>query len=155
MRFHRCFTLPLPLRCPPQRSAADPWAVNEGRQTMRARRVAFGLLLAALALAATASAQQSAKSKPAAVKRLEAVNFISTCRFSHRAPDDPIVFPGHPAVSHDHSFVGNTTTDAFSPLSSLRAGSTTCRRQGENAGHRMPTLADDAPPAAPLRAERH
>src|SRR5437868_3585687 len=142
MRFHRRFTLPLPLRCPPQRSAADPWAVNEGRQTMRARRVALGLLLAALALAATASAQQSAKGKPAAMKRLEAVNFVSTCRFSHRAPDDPIVFPGNPGFSHDHSFVGNTTTDAYSTLASLQDGSTTCRRAGDRAGYGMPTLAE-------------
>jgi hypothetical protein len=30
------------------------------------------------------------------------VNFISACSFSHRAPDDPIVFPGKPGLSHDH-----------------------------------------------------
>ena len=87
---------------------------------MRAWRLALGLLLAALGLAATASAQQLDSGKRGATaKKLEAVNFISTCRFSHRAPDDPIVFPGHPGFSHDHSFVGNTSTDAFSTLWSL------------------------------------
>jgi hypothetical protein len=119
---------------------------------MRARRLTLGLLLAALGLAATASAQQAAGKKPTPLKRLDAVNFVSTCRFSHRAPDDPIVFPGHPGFSHDHSFVGNTTTDAFSTLDSLRAGSTTCRRAGDKAGYWMPTLADNATPVNPIGA---
>ena len=39
------------------------------------------------------------------------VNFVSVCRFSHRAPDDPIVYPGQPGLSHDHSFV--TTSPHF------------------------------------------
>jgi hypothetical protein len=54
--------------------------------------------------------------------------------------DDPIVYPGQPGVSHDHSFVGNTTTNAYSTLQSLRAGSTTCKRDGETAAYWMPTL---------------
>src|SRR5207249_7599696 len=106
--------------------------------------------------AATASAQQLDKGKRGAmVKRAGGVNFVSTCRFSHRAPDDPIVFPGHPGFSHDHSFVGNTTTDAFSTLASLQAGSTTCRRIGDKAGYWMPTLADNATPVGPNVATVH
>jgi hypothetical protein len=54
--------------------------------------------------------------------------------------DDPIVFPGRPGLSHDHTFVGNATTDAFSTLRSLRAGATTCRRAGDTAAYWMPTL---------------
>jgi hypothetical protein len=54
--------------------------------------------------------------------------------------DDPIVFPGSPGMSHDHSFVGNATTNAFSTLGSLRAGSTTCRRSQDTAAYWMPTL---------------
>jgi hypothetical protein len=120
---------------------------------MRARRLALGLVVAALGLAATASAHQLGKGKPGAmIKRAGGVNFVSTCRFSHRAPDDPIVFPGHPGFSHDHSFVGNTTTDAFSTLASLQAGSTTCRRIGDKAGYWMPTLADNDTPVAPIGA---
>ncbi len=114
---------------------------------MRARTFALGLFVAGLGLAATASAQQV---KP--MKKLKAVNFISACKFSHRAPDDPIVFPGHPGFSHDHTFVGNTTTDAFSTLESLQAGSTTCRRAGDKAAYWMPTLADNATPVDPIRA---
>ena len=118
---------------------------------MKARRPVVGLALAALGLAAAASAQQG-KQKPAAMKKLDAVNFVSTCRFSHHAPDDPIVFPEHPGFSHDHSFVGNTTTDAFSTLDSLQAGSTTCRRAGDTAAYWMPTLADNATPVTPTGA---
>jgi hypothetical protein len=71
---------------------------------------------------------------------LQGVNFVGNCGFSHRAPDDPIVAPNRPGASHDHSFVGNTTTNAFSTLRSLRAGTTTCRRPGETAAYWAPTL---------------
>jgi hypothetical protein len=56
------------------------------------------------------------------------------------AMDDPIVYPGQPGASHDHSFVGNVSTDAFSTLQTLRGAATTCRRQGETAAYWMPTL---------------
>jgi hypothetical protein len=67
------------------------------------------------------------------------------------AMDDPIVYPRQPGASHDHSFVGNTTTNAFSTLRTLRAGSSTCKRAGETAAYWMPTLLLDGqmvPPAA-------
>jgi hypothetical protein len=60
------------------------------------------------------------------------------CNFSHQASDDPIVFPGQPGASHLHQFFGNTTTNAFSTLSSMRAGSTTCKLAGDTAGYWFP-----------------
>src|SRR5262249_56621631 len=60
-------------------------------------------------------------------------DFVGSCAFSHMAMDDPIVYPRQPGASHDHSFVGNTTTNAFSTLRTLRAGSSTCKRDGETA----------------------
>jgi len=83
---------------------------------------------------------------------LQGVNFVSACGFSHRAMDDPIVFPGRPGLSHDHTFVGNATTDAFSTLRSLRAGATTCRRAGDTAAYWMPTLLVDGQPVEPRGA---
>jgi hypothetical protein len=74
------------------------------------------------------------------LRHLAGVNFVSTCRFSHRAGDDPIVFPGLAGVSHDHSFVGNVSTNAFSTLSTLRAAQTTCLRPNDTAAYWMPTL---------------
>ena len=86
-------------------------------------------------------AHTSEAARPAPnVRALQGVNFVGSCMFSHAAKDDPIVIPGFPGLSHDHTFVGNTTTNASSTLSSLRAGSTTCKRNGETAAYWMPTL---------------
>ena len=74
------------------------------------------------------------------LRQLQGVNFIGSCAFSHMAMDDPIVYPRQPGASHDHSFVGNTTTNAFSTVRTLRAGSSTCKRDGETAAYWMPTL---------------
>jgi hypothetical protein len=74
------------------------------------------------------------------VRQLQGVNFVGSCTFSHMNMDDPIVYPRQPGASHDHSFVGNSTTNAFSTLRTLRAGSTTCKRAGETAAYWMPTL---------------
>jgi len=74
--------------------------------------------------------------------RLRGVNFVSGCRFSHRNNDDPIVFPGRPGLSHDHTFIGNNTTNASSTLDTLRTGSSSCRRAGDTAAYWVPTLID-------------
>jgi hypothetical protein len=84
---------------------------------------------------------------------LQGVNFVSACGFSHRLPDDPIVHPRHTGMSHDHSFVGNTTTNAFSTRGSLLKGSSTCRRPGDTAAYWMPTLLLDGKPVEPLGAQ--
>jgi hypothetical protein len=99
------------------------------------------VLPAACALTATLAAivSTTAHGAPAAPP-LKGVNFISVCGFSHRAPDDPIVLPRQPGLSHDHTFVGNTSTDAFSTPARLRAAGTTCRRPADTAAYWMPTL---------------
>jgi hypothetical protein len=73
-------------------------------------------------------------------RMLRGVNFVSGCRFSHRNNDDPIVYPGMAGLSHDHTFIGNNTTNAFSTLDTLRAGSSSCRRAGDTAAYWVPTL---------------
>jgi Domain of unknown function (DUF1996) len=83
---------------------------------------------------------------------LQGVNFVGNCGFSHRAPDDPIVAPNRPGASHDHTFVGNTTTNAFSTLRTLRRGATTCRREGETAAYWAPTLIVDGKAVEPAGA---
>ena len=67
-------------------------------------------------------------------------NFVSVCRYTHSNQDDPIVFPGAPGATHHHDFFGNTTTNASSTYQSLRAGSTTCRIQGDTAAYWAPSL---------------
>ena len=88
------------------------------------------------------------------VKRLDlrGVNFVENCRFSHAAPDDPIVFPGKSGASHDHTFVGNRSTSASSTYESLRAAPTSCRRADDKAGYWVPTLLQNGTPVYPLAA---
>jgi len=78
--------------------------------------------------------------------------FASSCGFSHRAPDDPIVFPGRPGWSHDHTFVGNASTSAFSTPGSLRSAHTTCQRPGDTAAYWAPTLFAGSTAIVPLGA---
>jgi hypothetical protein len=118
----------------------------------------FAFVLSSLALAAATAVGAWAGSGPpssgsrASMAQLRGVNFVETCRFSHRAPDDPIVAPSRPGASHDHSFVGSTSTSAFSTLQSLRRASTTCERAGDTAAYWMPTLIVDGQPVAPMGA---
>lgn len=67
--------------------------------------------------------------------------FAVVCGFSHRNTDDPIVFPGQPGRSHDHTYFGARSTDAFSTPAGLReAGRTTCRLRADTAAYWAPTL---------------
>jgi hypothetical protein len=91
--------------------------------------------------------------------QLRGVNFVSGCRFSHRNTDDPIVYPGQPGKSHDHTFIGNDSTDAFSTLASCRVRASSCRRPGHRR-LRVPTLISASgqmilPRAATVYYRRH
>jgi hypothetical protein len=81
--------------------------------------------------------------------------FLSVCTLSHTASDDPIVHPGETGASHQHEFFGNTTTDADSTLTSLRAGGTTCRIRADTAAYWVPTLYDDGARVAPLKVNAY
>jgi hypothetical protein len=77
--------------------------------------------------------------------------FAVTCGFSHRNQDDPIVFPRQPGRSHDHTYFGARSTDAFStPASLRRAGRTTCRLPADTAAYWAPTLLVRGEPVEPL-----
>jgi Domain of unknown function (DUF1996) len=80
--------------------------------------------------------------------------FAVVCDFSHRNDDDPIVHPGHPNLSHNHTYFGNRTTNAFSTPASLRAsGRTTCGRLGvDTAAYWAPTLFVNSRAIRPLGA---
>lgn len=120
--------------------------------------VAAGALALAVAAimgpAALAGKPQAGDERAAAASRadLVGVNFVESCRFSHRAPDDPIVFPGQPGASHQHTFVGNRSTNAFSTFATLRSGGTTCLRQDDTAAYWAPALYRGAEPVLPLGA---
>jgi hypothetical protein len=67
-------------------------------------------------------------------------SFIADCPFTHRAPDDPIVHPGHKGASHMHDFIGNPTTNAFSTLRSLLGAEDRCSRPADRSAYWVPTL---------------
>jgi hypothetical protein len=110
------------------------------------------LATAVVVAGAWAGSGPPASGRKAGMAELRGVNFVSACRFSHRAPDDPIVAPGRPGASHDHSFVGSRSTNAFSTLQSLRRSASTCMRPGDTAAYWMPTLLVDGKPVEPLGA---
>jgi Domain of unknown function (DUF1996) len=106
------------------------------------------IVLSSLALAAVPSAAAvptGSDSRPGARAfapfHAGAGYFAVACGFSHRNRDDPIVYPREPGLSHDHTYFGNTATDAFSTLASLRrSGRTTCRFRADTAAYWAPTL---------------
>jgi len=81
--------------------------------TTRAVAILAGLVVALAIAGGGAVASGKAPVAPT-IAGFDDVNFVSLCRFSHTAPDDPIVFPAQPGLSHDHTFFGNTTTSADS-----------------------------------------
>jgi hypothetical protein len=114
----------------------------------RNARLAAGLV--AVAVAAVPASVSGARA--AAPPSLNGVNFISVCAYSHHAQDDPIVLPRQPGLSHDHTFVGNTSTDAFSTPATLGAAGTTCRRRADTAAYWAPTLLVRGDPVLPTTA---
>jgi Domain of unknown function (DUF1996) len=105
---------------------------------------ALGLSLAALVLPAAAAGSGH---------KLHGNNFFANCRFSHMNHDDPIVFPGHRGLSHDHTFFGNSSTNASSTLASLRRGTTTCKPSADKAAYWIPTLYRDGRVVRPAKAQ--
>jgi Domain of unknown function (DUF1996) len=104
------------------------------------------------AVAALAAGVCVASASPGVEKRGRVVNFLAFCDVSHTSNDDPIVHPREPGRSHQHTFFGNTSTDAFSTLRSLRAAGTTCGRRDETAAYWVPTLFKEGRPVRPRKA---
>lgn len=69
----------------------------------------------------------SANQFPATSAEPNSGQFRTVCYTTKYNWDDPIVYPGQPGKSHLHVFAGNDGIDAFSTLTSLRAGGSTCR----------------------------
>src|SRR6476659_6781303 len=114
---------------------------------MRATSPSRVCLVACVVGIATFLAASSGAAPP-----LRGVNFISVCGFSHRGTDDPIVLPRQPGFSHDHTFIGNTSTDAFSTPARLRSADTTCKRQADRAAYWTPTLFVGGQAVVPITA---
>jgi Domain of unknown function (DUF1996) len=81
--------------------------------------------------------------------------WIVSCRFSHSAPDDPIVFPGAGGASHLHDFLGARSTDEHSTAETLRAGGTTCTTAGDASAYWVPALYRRGRHVPPTATTRH
>lgn len=122
---------------------------------MRARVLVIalaGLVLVGVASSALATPPGHDSRGDVSRADLRGVNFVESCRFSHQGPDDPIVFPGKPGASHQHTFVGNRTTNAFSTFGSLRSGRTSCARAADTAAYWVPALYQGATLVLPRAA---
>ncbi|WP_406108861.1 DUF1996 domain-containing protein [Micromonospora globbae] len=80
---------------------------------------------------------------------IRVAEFPADCGFSHRLPDDPIIFPGLPGASHMHSFFGSTVTNAHTTLPDLLNSTTTCNPGVDTSSYWVPTLYRNNVPVEP------
>ncbi|GAA2592043.1 hypothetical protein GCM10010399_23250 [Dactylosporangium fulvum] len=90
--------------------------------------------------AADTAAFFARKPRPITNNPVKVPEFNAQCTVSHHGSDDPIVFPGLAGASHNHTFIGNKTTDANSTTESLFAGTTTCNPADDHSAYWIPTL---------------
>jgi hypothetical protein len=117
--------------------------MEEGSHRYWQVRLLVVLLVGVAAVAAGAVALMRAPSPTASAQEVpinDDPSFGVRCDFSHRNNDDPIVHPNNPGAAHRHDFFGNTSTDAFSTLESLRAAGTTCARAADKSAYWIPTV---------------
>jgi hypothetical protein len=81
--------------------------------------------------------------------------FVADCAFSHRAPDDPIVFHGMPGWSHSHDFFGNGSTAASSTLRSLRRSGGNCLPADDRSAYWTPTLSRQGRALKPVQFQAY
>jgi hypothetical protein len=120
---------------------------------MRIRLLLLALAAAALVAASASGGDSRPPTALSDLTQFDDVSFITVCRFSHFKPDDPIVLPKFPGLSHNHTFFGNQSTNAFSTLSTLSKAATTCQRPEDRASYWAPTLILDGKNVTPDEAE--
>ena len=78
--------------------------------------------------------------------------FVVLCSSTHRNNDDPIVFPGEAGRSHNHTFIGNRSTDADSTPASLRDATSAarCGPRTDASAYWFPTLFEFGRAVRPL-----
>lgn len=80
---------------------------------------------------------------PGPVPHAQYQEMHANCAVTEHLGDDPIVFPGRPGASHNHTFVGNTATNANSTAATLLTGRTSCQDGADESGYWFPTLYRD------------
>jgi hypothetical protein len=70
--------------------------------------------------------------------------FAANCTVTQRRDDDPIVFPGQPGASHNHTFIGNRRVTASTKNAALIGGRTSCEDPADGTAYWFPTLFEGA-----------
>jgi hypothetical protein len=83
---------------------------------------------------------------PGAVRVAE---FLADCPYSHRLPDDPIVFPNMPGASHMHSFFGSVVTNANTTVNDLINANSNCNPSIDKSSYWIPTFYNNNVPVEP------
>ncbi|MEV4712643.1 DUF1996 domain-containing protein [Micromonospora sp. NPDC049374] len=123
---------------------AAPHPVNHSRLRLATAIGALLVLLGSYVVASTAPADAAP-----GINAIRVAEFPADCTYSHRLPDDPIVFPGLPGASHMHSFFGSTVTNAHTTLPDLVGSATTCNPRVDVSSYWVPTLYRDNVPVEP------
>lgn len=118
-------------------------AVSGGRRRVVARPLAAVFLSVVVIAAVGGNGTAFAADDPPFAQYQEA---HANCDVNHRLSDDPIVFPGLPGASHNHTFIGNPTTNANSTPQSLVGGATSCQDTLDASGYWFPTLSQNGTP---------
>ena len=138
-------------RSPPGCRSSTPWGRSAPEPGARGWCNPF--VRSVLAVACAFSVALGGSAPGSRTTRLHGNNFFVNCRFSHTAPDDPIVYPALPGRSHDHTFFGNKTTRADSTVESLRAAATTCKPRADKAAYWVPTLFQNGREVRPAKGQ--
>ncbi len=140
----------------PQRASAGlPPDGDSSRSSGPGRkRVAYGIAAAgvALAIGGAAFVAPAGRSAPQALAPgfPGGPYFALGCSMSHRNNDDAIVFAGRPGLSHNHTYIGNRSTDAATTPSALLGGATTCDSEADASTYWVPTLYEGTRHVNPL-----
>jgi hypothetical protein len=126
------------------------------RGTWRAAALAVVALVAGACASSSAAVDQPVTARGADTGPQGRVpQFVVECGYSHSAPDDPIVHPGHHGRAHLHDFFGSTATDARSTPESLLGTDTTCQNRKDTAAYWTPALLRDGEPVTPMRSNAY
>jgi hypothetical protein len=105
-----------------------------------ARATGYGYSLWEFKVYGTGGTGSTPNPSPTFTDQVTHHEFQADCSFTQNRPDDPIVYPGLPGASHMHTFVGNTTTNAASTLTSLLAGGTSCTNPHDKSAYWFPSF---------------
>jgi hypothetical protein len=101
-------------------------------------RRAFGIVLVVCVLCIASAPIEAASTAPKVFPG--GSHFVLECRFAQRNNDDPIVFPGRPGLSHNHTYIGNFFVDASTTPESLLDGRSSCDFDADSSAYWAPTL---------------